>query len=84
MRCRRLFSLCVALCVWPWCLICLCVFVSCCVMLYGVSSFVLFVCVFVCLCLFVLRVMYGAMVHELYVVVVLVCDVVKSVCVACL
>ena len=58
----------------------MCVFVICCVMLYGVSSFVLFVCVFVCLCLFVLRVMYGAMVYGLYVVVVLVCVVVKSVC----
>ena len=58
-------------------------FVSCCVMLYGVSLFVLFVCVFVCLCVFGLRVMYGAMVYGLYLIVVLVCVVDKSVGVIC-
>ena len=52
-------------------------------MLYGVSLFVVFVCVFVCSCLFVLRVMYGAMVYGLYLVVVIVCVVDKSVGVIC-
>ena len=52
-------------------------------MLYGVSLFVLFVCVFACLCVVVLRVMYGAMEYGLYFVVVLVCVVDNSVGVIC-
>ena len=82
MRCRKCFNVCVALGVWAWCLVCLCVV---CELLCDVvwCVFVCCVCLCVCLCLFVLRVVHGVMMYGLYLVVVLVCVVVKPVCVIC-
>ena len=80
-----MFCLCVALCVWAWCLVCLCVVCEfLCDIAWGVFGCVVCVCVCACLCLFVLRVIYGAMVYGLDFVVVLVCVVDKPVGVICL